>query len=142
MPQPPPPADPNQFLFRRQSTDPTRRDQLLLPIVVYRQQVTNSLFPRVSGNVAQVTPLLEQLAYSATPCTNCPRTTVNIYDRLVAIGSEYDQLNNTNRTFMYLRDQQPVIIGASYQYFVVRLNDQREMSEIIPAGTVTIPNSP
>jgi hypothetical protein len=41
-----------------------------------------------------------------------------------------------------VRDQQPVLLGASYRYFVARFNDQREISEIIPAGTVTLPTSP
>ena len=33
------------------------------------------------------------------------------------------------------------MLGATYQYFVVRLNDQHEIAEIIPAGTVTIPTN-
>ena len=41
--------------------------------------------------------------------------------------------------FLYIRDQQPVMLGASYEYFVARFNDQREISDIIPAGTVTLP---
>ena len=53
-------------------------------------------------------------------------------------GQVHDALGH----FLYLRDQQPVQLGAAYQYFVMRLNDQRDISEIIPAGIVTIPVNP
>ena len=67
----PPPADPHTLVFRRKSQDPTHKGELLLPIVVYRQQVTNAAFPRVSGVLTQVTPLLERIPYSAAACPNC-----------------------------------------------------------------------
>ena len=139
----PPPADPHTLIFRRKSQDPTHKGESLLPIVVYRQQVTNANFPRVSGALTQVTPLLERIPYSTAPCANCqpPGTTVHIYDLLLGAGSESDFNHDALGHFLYLRDQQPVILGATYQYFVVRLNAQHEISEVIPAGTVTIPGS-
>ena len=135
----PPPADPHTLVFRRQSQDPPHSGELLLPIVIYRQQVTNANFPRVSGALTQVTPLLERIPYSTAACANCqpPGTTVNIYDQL--LGAGYENSGEYTGHFLYLRDQQPVIIGATYQYFVMRLNAQHEVSEIIPAGSVTIP---
>jgi len=136
---PPPPINPETMLFQRVSANPQRNGEPLLPIVVYRQQVTNAAFPRVSGSLMQVTPLLEHLAYGKSPATNS-EITITIYDRLIAGGSEDE--GDYSRPFLYLRDQQPVALGASYQYFVVRLNDQHEVSEIIPAGLVTIPASP
>jgi hypothetical protein len=45
-------------------------------------------------------------------------------------------------TFLYLRDQQPVMLGASYHYYVIRLNAQREVAETIDAGIVQIPAHP
>ena len=36
-----------------------------------------------------------------------------------------------NDSFLYIRDQQPVMQGAAYQYYVVRLNNQHEISEVI-----------
>jgi hypothetical protein len=139
----PPPADPHTLIFRRQSQDPTHKGDLLLPIVVYRQQVPNTNFARVSGALTQVTPLLERIPYSTAACPNCQPagTTVNIYDLLLGAGAESDQAHDALGHFLYLRDQQPVMLGATYQYFVVRLNDQHEISEIIPAGTVTIPTN-
>ena len=138
---PPPTVDPNNLIFQRVSTDPSRNGQPLLPIVVYREQIANAAFPQVSGTLTQVTPLIERLPYADTPCTNCPAATtiVTIYDRLIAGGSE----NEADYTwdFLYVRDQQPVMLGASYRYFVVRFNGQREISEVIPAGVVAIPAS-
>jgi hypothetical protein len=139
---PPPTIDPNTLVFRRYSSDPTLNGQLLLPIVLYRQQIPNKNFPQVSGTMLQVSPLLERLAYGTAPCLNCPdgNITVTIYDRLIGGGTEV--INDHGWSFLYLRDQQPVIIGATYRYFVVRFNEQHEISEIIPAGDVTIPSNP
>jgi len=135
-----PGSDPNNFVFRRQTPDAAHRGESLLPIVVYRQQVTNSTYPRVSGNITQVTPLLERIAYTA----NNQSDFIIIWDGLLASNVEYFNIFDFQyvHQFLYLRDQQPVILGASYQYYVVRLNDQREVSETIPAGVVTIPSSP
>ena len=83
---PPPYNDPNTLIFRRVSSNPSRNGESLLPIAVYRKQVTNPLYPKVTGNVIQVTPLLEQLAYGLSPTTF--GDTVTIYDRLIAGGSE------------------------------------------------------
>jgi len=141
-------TDPNLLVFHRQSKGGTVRESLL-PIVVYRQQVANQDFPRVSTNLTQVTPLLERLAYSAVTnfWTNTPASTVmaqvnvTIYDRLIAQARETNSASVVQNC-LYLRDQQPVLQGAAYQYYVVRFNDQREISEIIPAGSVTIPKYP
>jgi hypothetical protein len=43
---------------------------------------------------------------------------------------------------LYLRDQQPVIAGARYAYYIVRFNAKREVQEIIPAGEVELPLNP
>lgn len=126
--------DPHSLLFRRRSGDPSRRGDLVLPIVVYRQQVTNAAFPHVSGNLTQVSPLIERLPWTVNILfENTPY--VFLMDLLLAVGKE------SGVPFLYLRDQQPVILGARYQYFVVRLNDKRELAETIPAGVVDIPAS-
>ncbi|MDB6122246.1 MAG: hypothetical protein JWQ71_1239 [Pedosphaera sp.] len=133
-----PKNDPHELIFKRQSADPSHRGESLLPIVVYRQQVTNSVFPRVSSNLTQVTPLLERIPYINQ---FIPRqgTVIIIPDRLLATTFELDPISNANGYFLYLRDQQPVIRGARYQYFVVRFNQKHEVAEVIPAGQVDIP---
>ena len=132
-------VDPNGLVFQRLSNDPTRRGEGLLPIVVYRQQVANTNFTHVSGNLTQVTPLLERVPWSSQGIVGANGVTVTIADRLIA--ANYETINDHSFYFLYLRDQQPVILGASYQYFVVRLNNKHEVAEIIPAGTVTIPTN-
>jgi hypothetical protein len=138
--------DPNLLVYRRHSTNPSRTGDPLLPIVVYRQQVTNAAFPRVSGNVTQVTSMLERIAWQSH--FNGNGTDVIVPDRLIAMAWEspfpgadfYTQV-------LYLRDPQPVTYGASYRYFVVRFNASGatsgagEVAEVIPAGTVTIRNA-
>jgi hypothetical protein len=124
-------ADPNLGVYRRHSNDPSRNGNPLLPIVVYRQQVTNAAFSRVSGDVTQVTPLLERIAWQ-DPSGN--GTAAIVPDRLIAMGDSAPKV-------LYLRDPQPVTLGASYRYFVVRFNKvNREVAEVIPAGVVTIQN--
>jgi len=135
---------PNGLIFARNApSDPTRNGQPLFPMVIYRQQITNQNFPRVSGNLTQVTPLMDQIPYIRGGPGDAVRITIP--DLLMAAGTEsygnFDQLPITG-SFLYVRDQQPVMLGASYQYFVVRFETNREVSEIISAGSVTIPNGP
>ncbi len=129
--------DPNLRVYHRLSNDPSRVGDPLLPIVVYRQQVTNAAFPRVSGNVTQVTPLLERIAWQDTYGDG---TAAIVPDRLIA-------MDNGMPRVLYLRDPQPVTYGASYRYFVVRFkasgatSGAGEVAEVIPAGVVTIQNA-
>jgi hypothetical protein len=129
--------DPNQNTFRRKSRDPAINGQALLPIVVYRQQVTNAAFPKVSGDIAQVTPLIERIPWTPPEPAS---SAIYIPDRLIAARWEYVG-NDNGAVFLYVRDLQPVILGATYRYFVVRFNAQHEIAQIIPAGEVTLPGS-
>ncbi len=141
-----PQRDPSQFLFARNSRNPELNGQLLLPIVVYRQQITNSVFSKVSGNLIQVTPLLERLAWGFSPHilgTHGPPDTTTVYDPLIAATRESVGQGNSISLgyFLYLRDQQPVMLGASYHYYVVRFNAKHEVAETIDAGSITIPTN-
>jgi len=129
-----PQPDPNPNMFHRLSANPQANGDPLLPIAVYRQQITNANFPRVSGHVTQVSPLIESL-----PWTINANRLVTIPDQLIAFGSEnWDDRFNYN--FLYVRDQQPIVLGASYHYYVVRFNSQHEVAEVIDAGTVDFPS--
>jgi hypothetical protein len=117
----------------------------LLPIVVYRQQVVNTNFPKVSGNITQVSPMLERVPWAVTSiCTDCSpfRATVTIFDKLMAIIWKFDRPTYHQHVMLCIRDQQPVQMGAKYRYFVVRFNAKREVQEIIQAGDVDIPLTP
>jgi hypothetical protein len=134
-----PGVDPNAGVFKRYSTVGASllNGQSLLPFVIYRKQETNAAFPRVTGNLTQVTPLLEKVPWIAGgfPFRS---VLVTIPDPLIAMWQE--DWNDQDYTFLGLRDQQPVILGARYHYYAVRLNDQHEVAEIIDAGTVDIPS--
>ena len=132
-------ADPAQLTFHRLSKNPDHNGQPLLPIVIYRQQITNAMFPKVSGSLVQVTPLIERIPYSLY--VNADQTIVTVPDLLIESGFEYSQSLDGNlipNYYLYVRDLQPVMVGASYQYFVMRMNEKHEVSEIIDAGIVTI----
>ena len=131
--------DPQKFVFTRNSADPSRNGDSLLPVAVYRLQVTNSSFPKVSGNLIQVTPLIERIPwkhdyyYSYIP------------DLLLAAGATPRPINTAfappllARSYLCVRDQQPVMVGAAYHYYAVRFNAKHEVAETVDAGTVTIP---
>ncbi len=131
-------SDPNSHIFKRQTPNPERSGELLLPIVAYRQQVTNSLFPKVSGDVTQVSPMIERVPWSTFNFQG-DAFKVYILDRLIATRFEFDRGLPNGAYYMYLRDQQPVLLGARYRYFVVRFKANREVDYIIPAGEVEIP---
>ena len=101
--------------------------------MVYRQQATNAAFPRVSGNLVQVTPLLESILFQGQQ-----NQFVTVPDSLIALG--YETIKDRTHYMLYVRDQQPVIRGASYHYYVAHFNSQHEVEETIDAGTVTIPS--
>jgi len=131
-------VDPNGFILTAISPDPTRNGQLLLPIVAYRQQVANTNFPRVTGNLVQCSPLIEKIAYSLNfhPFN---ASSVTIVDRLIA-ATEVPACQDCDNfiPILCLRDQQPVIHGATYQYYVVRFNDKREVDEVLPTNPVYV----
>ena len=117
--------DPLDFLY----TNTVKPTETVFPCVLYRYQVTNALYPTVSGDVAQVSPMMEDIAYGISGAIT------TIYDPFIGITRQ------SNEDWgVYLIDTQPVVHGAKYQYLIVRFNeDTKELDRIIPAGTVTIP---
>jgi hypothetical protein len=65
---------------------------------------------------------------------------VTIPDPLLRIRTE--TYNDHTYHFLYVCDQQPLVLGARYHYFVVRFNDKREPEDIIPAGEAELPLQP
>ena len=127
------PADPHSYLFRRSAKESERSGQLPLPFVIYRQQVTNAAFPKVSGDLVQVSPLIDRLPWFTTGGNISPDVTIP--DRLIAIGNveRYDV-----NALIYVRDQQPVTYRARYRYTLVRFQPNGEIDQIIPAGELQI----
>lgn len=131
--------NPSSLLYTRNSANPQVNNDALPPLVVYRQQVANAAFPKLSGSLVQVTPLIESLPSMLLGHSDA--TTVVVSDLLIGTGFEAanSQPPSAYNSHIYLRDQQPVMIGASYHYYVVRFNTKHEVAETIDAGTVTIP---
>lgn len=100
--------------------------ETILPIVLYRQQVTNTAFPVVSGDLVQVSPMMESIAWG----TNGNQTV--IYDPYVLVAGGITI--NSPPAGIFLRDTQPVISGSRYRYFLVRFNRLGEIAEVIPAA--------
>jgi hypothetical protein len=102
-----------------------------MPAVLYRQQVANFFYPTVSGDVVQVSPLIENIFFSGT-------------------GPNYTYLNDPffmlslagsgqNLYFdIVLKDTQPVVVGARYRYSFVRFKDNHEIAEVLPLGEVEV----
>lgn len=104
----------------------------LFPAAMYRVQVANTAFPQVSGDVVQVTPLMEQIAYSVDSSI-----TIALKDPFIRLKP------STAGTValpaqMYLIDTQPVVFGAKYIYLLVRFNDVHEIKEIVPSTFVEV----
>jgi hypothetical protein len=111
--------------------DPANPDTSIFPCVLYRYQLTNDLFRTVSGDVAQVSPLMEELA------TGSVGGVTTLYDAFIFVTRPMD---TTEPYGIFLLDSQPVVRNATYQYLLVRFDETtHEIDRIIPAGTVTIP---
>jgi hypothetical protein len=124
--------DPANHLYR------SARDlDSLFPLVVYRAQVPNAAFTDVSGDVVQVTPLMEQIAFERLPSLPGGDAVV-VHDPFIRLIPKVPTLGATEWE-LYLLDTQPVVEDATYQYFLVRLNaETREITEVMPTNPVLI----
>ncbi|MDF3128319.1 hypothetical protein P0Y35_03835 [Kiritimatiellaeota bacterium B1221] len=105
----------------------------LIPFMVYRRQVPSDSFPDVSGDVVQVSPLIEQISSQF----EAPGTLILRDPFFVALP----ELGNDNPVFgdLYFKDTQPVIRGAAYQHYMVLFNDRYEPYRVIPLDVVEVP---
>lgn len=114
---------------------------LVLPVALYRVQVANTTFPIVPGDIVQVSPLLEQIAYKPRGANG-----ITVTDPFVAALFEADtDLPHTAPEFdhdILLLDRQPVIKGARYKYLLVRFSPGREIDRVIVTNTVDVPLTP
>lgn len=111
----------------------------LFPFVLYRYQVPNTEYPQVSGDVYQVSPLLESIAARLETFPTTGQPAFHNYDPFFFIA---DNLTRKERFWfdLLVKDTQPVISGASYRYLIVRFDPvTREIAEIIPTNTILIP---
>jgi hypothetical protein len=114
----------------------------LFPLVVYRYQETNQYFPSVSGDLTQVTPMMEHIAYSVGTDPSFGSSAL-IFDPFIDVF-QASLLNlpefggTVGRNALVLLDTQPVLLGARYRYLLVRFGDNREIVEVIPTSSVDV----
>ena len=104
----------------------------VFPFVVYRQQVANVRFPLVTGDVLQVTPLIEKvyLDEQSPPSVNYWR----MRDPFMMLRPNgVQQLSD-----IIVRDTQPVVGGARYRYTLVRFQANHEIEELFPVGEIEV----
>lgn len=129
---------PMSLLFTNGEGDP------IFPLALYRFQVTNAAFPKVSGDVIQVTPLMENISYQITNYTiNLGGTSLHVTNSILRDSYiVYDRVVITDNLvffFMYLQDTQPVISGARYRYLLVRFRKNGEIAEVLPTNEMEVP---
>ncbi|MGB0371617.1 MAG: hypothetical protein ACPGN3_09710 [Opitutales bacterium] len=109
----------------------------LFPAAIYRVQVSNDLFPNVSGDVVQVSPLfeLENLATGINSKQGSPDT-YQILEPYIFVA--YDNDGSTGHG-LYLADTNPVLGGADYTYFILRFSETGEIDRIFTTNTVSVP---
>ncbi len=116
--------DPIDFLYENRDQPGTTA----LPCVLYRYELP-SIFYLVSGDVVQVSPLMENIAYGTEGSNSVIRDPFFAITRLRGSGNPWG---------IYLIDTQPVRRYAIYQYLLVRFGDDKEIDRIIPIGKITI----
>lgn len=121
--------DPMTYIFKNADGDH------LFPVAMYRVQVASAAFPVVSGDVVQVTPLMEQIAFNRQLVNGI--NVVTIVDPFIALVSGAAG-TNVPWSLLYLLDTQPVILGAKYLYLLVRFDDQHEIEEVVPSTIVEV----
>jgi hypothetical protein len=123
-------ADPTNFLF-------SVNGKSLFPLAMYRCQVTNANFPRVSGDIIQVSPLMENIAYSVAT-SGGDVVTNTLWDPFIL----YD-MHEVEKTYwklkIYMLDTQPVLRGARYRYLLVHFGPDWEMEYILPTNEMEVP---
>lgn len=123
--------DPNTALLKNIFGEP------IFPCALYRYQVPNARFPATSGDVIQVSPLMETIAYELSGVPGSYTNTI-IHDPFLVATTTTD---NMKQSFLYLwlRDTQPQISGARYKYVLVRFKPNREIDQLIPSNEVDVP---
>jgi hypothetical protein len=130
-----PHIDPNTLLYTN------KVGEILFPVVVYRTQVPNELYPEVSGDIIQVTPLMEEIAYDWTVDPKEGDVT-EIRDPFLTATPPVNFGNQAVPGFIFLKDTQPVVEGASYIYLLTRFEENGEIKEIVPTNVVIITPTP
>ena len=102
-----------------------------LNFALYRYQVPNALFPNVSGDLVQVSPLIDRVRTGTYLTTN-----EGLYDPFVNLLLDPDKSADYG---LYVKDTQGAIRGAKYVYVLVRFKENGEIDRCIPTNELEIP---
>jgi hypothetical protein len=109
----------------------------IFPLAMYRYQVPNVNFPVTSGDTIQVSPLMENIAFQYLG--NATQTNTLIHDPFMGVSTT-TPASNHNVLWLWVRDTQPQISGARYQYILVHFNkDRHEIDQLITSSQVDVP---
>jgi len=115
------------------------QSERLLPVVLYRKQEPNSLYPEASGDLLQCSPLVEHLQ---TEVAVLPNGSQQTYFTDNAVTLTYSRELGENFDFqvftLYLLDTQPYVRDAKYHYYLVRFTGDGEIEQVIDAGAIDL----
>ena len=125
-------ANPLEFVYTNQYAEP-----LLPSVVLYRYQLPSTGFPQVSGDMVQVSPLMESIASATVIVPNLGNFT-RVHDPFIHLSRPLGDNNATGFAEMYLLDTQPLVLGARYAYLLVRFNAGGEVVQVIPTTFIDV----
>ncbi len=124
-------TDPLQKVYVRLGSGEPRR---LTPFVLYRTQVPSALWPQVPGDISQVSPRMEAIAWATSSGG------YTIYDPFVHVK----QPNGASATpadpgYLYVLDTQPIVGRAKYRYYLMLLHPVTgEIEEVLVTNDVEL----
>ncbi len=124
-------ADPLEKVYPRLGTGTPRR---LTPFVLYRTQVPSLLWPEVPGDVSQVSPRLEAIAWATSSGG------YTVYDPFIYIKQPAGaSATPTDPGYLYIVDTQPAVGRATYRYFLMLLDPVTgEIEEILVTNDTSL----
>ncbi|HMJ91978.1 MAG TPA: hypothetical protein VK530_19305, partial [Candidatus Acidoferrum sp.] len=93
-------------------------------------------FPTVSGDIIQCSPMMESIAFQRT---NVFTTMSSILHDPFIVTDGYLISDLISLLYVFLKDTQPAVSGASYKYLLVRFQRNGEIAEVIPTNEVDVP---
>jgi len=105
-------------------------------VLLYRQQIANTLFPTVPGDTIQVSPLIRKIAWIPTT-TDDGRSGARLVDPFFAVTLSQPSPNQPQESSildLWLLDTQGVTEGARYHYYLVCLGHDGEVRRTLDAG--------
>jgi hypothetical protein len=124
-------TDPLGKVYPRLGAGEPRR---VTPFVLYRTQVPSLFWPQVPGDVSQVSPRMEAIAWATTA------NGYDIYDPFVYVKQPNGATATpTDPGYMYVVDTQPVVARAMYRYYLVLLHPVTgEIEEVLVTNDVSL----